>query len=398
MLHYAMEILRKLRFRFSLYLLKELIITLIVSMGVLTFLLVLSRLGKMAELVVNKGVGLSDILFLIAYSVPPYLTFTLPMAFLLSTIVVLGRLSSENEILILKSSGVDLKNLFGPIAALAIIIACIGLLNTNLFVPRSVELFRTALIDVIKKGVSVDDKEGVFNDTIPGVVLYIDKVDSDKRILSGIVVSDDRDKEIKQTISAKKGYININPETFDLYFALEEGNLHRWEKVSDTYSMIAFDNYTFSMNLSSMIRFGGELRKSPYEMDRKELKKAIEVEKKNDKRYRLMLEVYNKISIPLSPFAFVFLSLPLSVRRRVEGKFTGTLYSLLVFILYYIFMAIAENVGRSTRLPAMITAFLPDIAMMVAGLYLLKDINKEERETVTRKIIYLWKYCFEKIR
>ncbi len=277
MLHYMMEILKKLRSQFNIYILKELIITLLVSMGVLTFILVLSRLGKMADLVINKGVGFTDILLLIVYSTPPYLTFTLPMAFLLSIIVVLGRLSSENEILVLKSSGVDLKNLFIPIIVLGLFITFCGLLNTNLLLPKSGGLFRNTLINVIKKGISVDDKEGVFNDTIPGIVIYIDKVDTQNKFLSGVVISDDRDKEVKQTVSAKKGYININPDTLDLYFALENGNLHRWEKANDTYRTIAFDNYTFSMNLSSMIRSGGELRKSWYEMDRKELKKNLAV-------------------------------------------------------------------------------------------------------------------------
>jgi lipopolysaccharide export system permease protein len=398
MLHYVMEILRKLRSQFNIYILKELVITLLISMAVLTFILVLSRLGKMADLVINKGVGFWDILLLIVYSTPPYLTFTLPMAFLLSIIVVLGRLSSENEILILKSSGIDLKILFIPVVILGLFITFCGLLNTNMILPKSGGLFRNTLIDVIKKGISVDDKEGVFNDTIPGIVIYIDKVDTKDKFLSGVVISDDRDKEVKQTVSAKKGYININPDTLDLYIALENGNLHRWEKVTDTYRTIAFDNYTFSMNLSSMIRSGGELRKSWYEMDRKELKKALVSAKNDDDRYDMLLEIYKKITIPLSPLAFIFLTIPLGVKRRIEGRFSGTLYSLLVFIFYYILMAFTENIGRGIHLPAVITAFLPDIVIVVMGFYLLKHINEEEYATVSQKLGYFWKHCIEKTK
>ena len=73
--------------RFYLYLLKELTYILLLSLAILTFILVMSRLGKLTDLVINKGVGLMDIVLLIVYSSPPYLTFTLPMAFLLSTIV-----------------------------------------------------------------------------------------------------------------------------------------------------------------------------------------------------------------------------------------------------------------------------------------------------------------------
>jgi lipopolysaccharide export system permease protein len=398
MLHYVMEILKKLHSQFNIYILKELIITLLISIGVLTFILVLSRLGKMADLVINKGVGFADILLIIVYSTPPYLTFTLPMAFLLSIIVVLGRLSSENEILVLKSSGVDLKNLFVPIVILGLFISFCGLLNTNLLLPKSGQLFRNTLINVIKKGISVDDKEGVFNDTIPGIVIYIDKVDTQKKFLSGVVISDDRDKEVKQTVSAKKGFMNINPDTLDLYFALEEGNLHRWEKMTDTYRTIAFDNYTFSMNLSSMIRSGGELRKSWYEMDRKELKKNLASAKNDDERYDIFLEIYKKISIPISPLAFIFLTIPLGVKRRIEGRFSGTLYSLLVFIFYYVLMAFTENIGKTVHLPAVITAFLPNIFIVAMGFYLLKHINDEEYATISQKLRYFWVYCLEKTK
>jgi len=393
-----MEILKKLCSRFNFYILKELIVTLLISIGVLTFILVLSRLGKIADLVINKGVGLSDIFFLIVYSTPPYLTFTLPMAFLLSTIVVLGRLSSENEILILKSSGVNLKNLFAPVIALGLLITFCGLLNTNLLLPKSGVLFRNTLIDIIKKGVSVDDKEGVFNDTIPGIVIYIDKVDTHNKFLTGIVVSDDRDKEVKQTISAEKGYININPDTFDLYFAFENGNLHRWEKENDTYRTIAFENYTFSMNLSSMIRYGGELRKRWYDMDRTELKNALVSAKDDKDRYDILLELHKKITIPLSCLAFIFLTVPLGVRRRVEGKFSGMLYSLLVFMFYYILMALTENVGKSIHAPAVITALLPNIIIAAMGFFLLKQINNEEYATISQKIKYFWMHRLEKTK
>jgi lipopolysaccharide export system permease protein len=398
MLHYAMEILKKLHSQFNIYMLKELVITLLISMGVLTFILVLSRLGKMADLVINKGVGFTDIFLIIVYSTPPYLTFTLPMAFLLSIIVVLGRLSSENEILILKSSGLDLKNLFIPIIILGLLITFCGLFNTNMLLPKSGALFRNTLINVIKKGISIDDKEGVFNDTIPGIVIYIDKVDTHDKFLSGVVISDDRDKEVKQTISARKGYININPDTLDLYFALENGSLHRWEKTNDIYRTIAFDDYTFSMNLSSMIRSGGELRKLWYEMDRKELRKALASAKNYDEQYDILLEIYKKITIPLSPLAFIFLTIPLGVKRKIEGRFSGTLYSLLVFIFYYILMAFTENIGKTIHLPVVITAFLPDFVIVAMGIYLLKHINEEEYTTVSQKLRYYWTYCLEKTK
>ncbi len=393
-----MKLFRKIPLKFNIYLLKELSYILFLSLGILTFILVLSRLGKIADLVINKGVGLRDILFLVAFSIPPYLTFTLPMAFLLSVIVVLGRLSTENEVLALKASGVNLKWLLVPIAALSLVITTCGLLNTNFLLPQCSGLFRETLINVIRKGISVDDKEGVFNDSVPGVVIYINKVDTHKRLLTGIVVSDDRDKNVKQTITAQNGYVNIDPDTFELYFLLKNGSMHRWEKLTDTYRNVNFQDYTFAMNLSQLIQTGGVTRKLPYEMGHNELKKTLAKTANQNDRYDLLLEIYKKFSLPLSSLAFIFLTVPLGVRRKAEGKFSGTLYSLLLFVFYYILMAMMDSFGKNANIPPNIITFFPNIIITLFGLYLLRNINKEDHVTLYQRMKYLWAYCCEKIK
>lgn len=393
-----MKLLKKIPLKFNIYLLKELTGILLLSLGILTFILVLSRLGKIADLVINKGVGFKDIFALVAFSVPPYLTFTLPMAFLLSVIVVLGRLSTENEILALKASGVNLMWLFVPITLVGLIVTTCGLFNTNVLLPRCSGLFRETLINVIKKGISVDDKEGVFNDSVPGVVIYINKVDNTKRTLTGIVVSDDRDKNVKQTISASRGYVNIDSDTFQLYFMLQDGTLHRWEKATDTYRSVSFQDYTFTMNLSQMVQTGGVSRKLAYEMDRNELKKALTTAANEDQRYDLLLEIYKKISLPLSSLAFIILTIPLGVRRKVEGKFSGTLYSLLLFIFYYVLIAMTDSLGKNIHAPPYIVTFLPNVVIVAMGLYLLRNLNKEEHVTMAQRFKYLWVYCLEKVK
>lgn len=398
MLSYKMEFVKKLHRKFYLYLLKELIQIFLLSLGILTFVFVLSRIGKIADLVINKGVEIKDILLLLVYSSPPYLTFTLPMAFLLSSIVVLGRLSTENEILALKASGVNLKCLFIPIVAIGVIITLIGLLNTNMLLPKSSELFRATLINIVKKGITIEDKEGVFNDSIPGIVIYIDKVDTKNKFLSGIIISDDRDKGLKQTISASKGIINLDSVTSDLYFVLEDGNLHRWEKAQDVYRNLSFKNYTFSMNLANMLPQNSNLRKRPYEMDTKELNKALVHANNPDDRYDILLEIYKRISLPLSSLAFIFLTIPLGIKRNIEGKFSGILYSLLLFIFYYILMAITENLGKTIHLPVVITSFTPNVIISIIGLYLLRNLNTEGQSKVSQKLKHLWVYYFEKAR
>lgn len=397
MLHFCVPDSLIFKKKIYAYVFKEILEILLLSLIVLTFIMVIGRIGQITDLIINKGVEIKDIVLLIVYSSPPYLTFTLPMSFLLSTIVVLGRLSTENEILAIKAHGINLNRLYIPVAILGITISLFGILNTLLLLPNSGDLFRKTLINIVKKGITIEDREGIFNDSIPGIVIYVDKVDNDNKRLRGVLISDDRDKEIKQTITAKNGIINLDHNTMDLNFMLEEGNLHRWERKKDIYRNLFFKEYLFSINLEKNIPQNVPIRKRPHEMDIKDLKKAMVNAKALD-RYELTLEIYKKFSIPLSCISFIFLAVPLGIRRRVEGKLSGIVYSLLLFILYYVLMALTENIGKNHQISAFLTSISPNIIIFFIGLYLMKNINYEEYDTITGRIRHAWRAYIEKTK
>lgn len=391
-----MKRVRLLRRRFYFYLLKEMVLLFFLSLAVFTFILVMSRLGKMADLVINKGVEPKDIILLIGYSCPPFLTFTLPMAFLLSTVVVLGRLSSENEILALKASGVNLMYLFVPVSMLGVAVFLAGFLNTSLLLSKSGDAFRNTLADIAKKGISIEDKEGIFNDTIPGVVIYIDKVDARKKVLSGIVISDERDEGVRQTVAAQTGTVNVDTNTLDLSFSLKNGSLQRWEKQTDAYRSLSFKDYTFSLNLASVLP-NREWRKRPYEMDINELRKGFSAAK-GESRYDFAIEIYKKFSVPFSVLAFVLLTVPLGIKRKTEGKFSGVVYSLLIFICYYILSAVMENLGKMYEAPPFFICFAPNFVFCLTGAYLTAQLNSEDQGWGFERLRRFWEPRFAKVK
>jgi lipopolysaccharide export system permease protein len=384
-----------LRKKFYVYFLKELLLLFFLALAVLTFILVVSNLGRLADQVINKGVGLGDILLLILFSSPKFLTFTLPMAFLLSSVVALGRLSSENEILALKASGVNLHYLFVPVAALGLTVLLAGFLNSSLLLSKSSQAFHNTLANIITKGFSIEDKEGIFNDSIRGVVIYIDRVDAKNKSLSGIVISDDRDEAARITVTAEKGAVNMDTNTLDMSFQLKNGSLQQWEKASDTYRSISFKDYTFLLNLGSLLP--KEWRKRPYEMDIKELQTAIH-KARTEARYDLIIEIYKKFSIPFSIIAFTLLTVPLGITRRAEGKFSGVVYSLLIFVSYYMLSAVFENLGKTYQASPLVICFAPNILFSLLGFYLLYGLNREGPGRVIERIKRLWEPYLAKTR
>jgi len=386
--------------KFYCYVLKELFLFFFLSLIVFTFVLVLANLGKMADFVINKGVDLKDILLLIVYSSPPMLIFTMPMSFLLSAVLVMGRLTAENEILALKASGINLKHLFVPVASLGIAVLVIAFLNTTLAIGESAKARTQILVNIIKKGVSFQDREGVFNDSIRGIVIYIDKVNAQNDTLKGIIISDDREEGngIKQTFSAETGLINFDNTTFDLTFQLRNGSAQRLDKKADTFTTLSFKDHVISMNLKQILGVKSELRKKRSEMTIGELKRLHAIEDDPEKQYEISLEIPKRYSIPCSIVAFALLAVPLGIRRKSEGRFSGVVYSLLIFICYYVILAIVDNIGRTYQLLPVLVSFTPNVLFSLFGLFLMKDLNTEDRTSPLDRLKYRWEPHFAKAK
>ncbi|MCK4535046.1 MAG: LptF/LptG family permease, partial [Syntrophobacterales bacterium] len=98
------------------YILREISIPFFMILFILTFVLLMGRILQLMDLMINKGINFVDIAKLILYLMPSFLMITIPVSLLISILIGLGRLSRDNEIIVLKSSGLSLYQLMTPIA------------------------------------------------------------------------------------------------------------------------------------------------------------------------------------------------------------------------------------------------------------------------------------------
>ncbi len=91
------------------------------GLGTLTFALVVARLLKLIEMVVNHGVGLGDVMGLIGYIMPGFLELSFPMAILLGVMLGFGRMSGDHELTAARACGIGLHRLAVPVLAMAVL-------------------------------------------------------------------------------------------------------------------------------------------------------------------------------------------------------------------------------------------------------------------------------------
>ncbi|MGZ3559787.1 MAG: LptF/LptG family permease, partial [Thermodesulfobacteriota bacterium] len=75
----------------SVYILKEIVPIFLIGLMVFTVILLMDKILKLIELVVNRGASLSNILMLFVFISPSFLILTIPIAVLLATLLTFGR-------------------------------------------------------------------------------------------------------------------------------------------------------------------------------------------------------------------------------------------------------------------------------------------------------------------
>ena len=190
------------------YIFRELFKVFVFASVALTLIL---SLGSILRPVQEYGVGPRQVVHLMGYFLPITLTFVLPMAALFAAALVYGRFASDNELDACKASGISPLTLVYPGLALAIMVATANLILSFHMMPYFVHL--------AEKSLKADAKQILFRNIQrrgyykpPGgrYVIYADEANVQNDTLSGVVIAEVKDVEIKKIIAAESARVRFS--------------------------------------------------------------------------------------------------------------------------------------------------------------------------------------------
>lgn len=362
------------------YILKEISIPFFMIIFILTFALLMGRILQLMDLMINRGILFADIAKLVLYLMPSLLIITIPVSLLISILMGLGRLSRDNEIIVLKSSGLSLYRLMTPVA-LASLCAFLMTATTGFFlVPYGNLATRNLLFDIAKQKASIGIKERVFNDDFAGLVLYAEEIPSHGDYMKGVFISDTRMLKEPTTIIAQSGYLISNPKSMQITLRLKDGSIHTADKDLTAYKKIDFSSYDINLDLSASI--GGKdsiIAKDSREMSLPELirkSRAHGLEKTVLKDF--IIEIHKKFTIPFACIVFGIIGIPLGILKHRSGKSRGFVTGLIVIMIYYVIQLGGEALGETGVLPPAIGAWTANSVLGIIGVYMLTMTAKEK--------------------
>jgi len=158
------------------YCLRELVIPFLISLVLFTFIFMVGNLIKVADLLVNKGVSIFDVLKILALTVPSVLGFILPTGTLAAVLLVFGSFAQNNELIAMKASGINLCKVALPVVAVAFLLSLFSLFLNDQIQPRAMYLYRQLVREILVKRPTAYLEEGRFIKEFKGYILWINKV------------------------------------------------------------------------------------------------------------------------------------------------------------------------------------------------------------------------------
>lgn len=352
-----------------------------IGIGIFTFIFLVSKLFRVTEMVVDKGVPLGYAIELFLCLIPAFLVFVVPMAFLLGILAALARLSADNEITALKTSGVGLYRLSPPVIFLSVITFLVTSFLVFYAVPWGSRNFRETLFRLAGSTAKLDVKERIFNATLGDLVVYVNKVSPGGKIFEGVMIYDERDPEVNSTVIARRGYLVPEPKAQKLVLQLFDGSIHSQEAKEETYRTIQFNAYQFTIFLQEEIekaRKRARVGMLDKEMSIGDLRKKISSMREEGKNVRpKLVELHFKFAIPFGVFIFGLVGLPLGVQRTQSGRSWGFVLCSFIFLSYYVLYCFGKNLGASGIISPLMAAWSPNIILGVVGVYLLVKTARE---------------------
>jgi lipopolysaccharide export system permease protein len=341
-------------------------------MVIMAFIVVMIsiRLGDDIESIIRDKIPPLIVIKTIIYKIPDYIVQSLPIAYLMATLLTTSRFSRDHETTALRSAGIKFKRLMIPIIILSVIISYCGFIINEYIVPISIKESQKAVDEFARY-----KKQGLINNNVyfrglDNKFFHVQRIDRDRQEMENIVIADiDLNKERVNILAKKGNWQNTN-------WKLIDGVVHYYKKNSpfvykeEKFNVKFFDS---KIKIDEIL----EEQKNPGDLSIKRLKELIDIRKSAGFEAReLEVEYYLKYARPFATFFSATISAPLGFIFARLGNYIGVALSIILIFIYYVAESIGRSIGLNGLVPPLIASWTSNVVFAINGLILLWQVDK----------------------
>ena len=368
------------------YITKELILPFLFGMGIFTSLgLSIGTVFDLVRKVTESGLLLGIALQILVLKLPEFIVFAFPMSMLLATLMAYSRLSSDSELIALRSIGVNLYRLILPAIYFSLVIVAITFCFNNFIAPaanyqadvildtalekKSTSLFKDRNI-LYPEYIRTDLPDGEKVTTLSRL-FYAEEFDGER--MKDITILDRSQGSISQIITARSGTWNILENVWDFY----NGNIYVLGEDGSYQNIIRFQHQKLALPRAPLDL---TTKRNDYnEMNLFQALDYLEVVKlsgKDKKIRKLKVRIQEKISLPFVCLVFALIGTAIGLKPQNASK--GQSFGICIGLIfaYYLLSIISSSLGIRGVISPFLAAWFPNILGLCAAIVLLSGSEK----------------------
>jgi len=343
---------------------------------VLSVILVLGTLfQKIRPLLVEQHAPIYLVGKLIMQTLPFSLMYTIPWGFLVSTLLVFGKLSSDNEITSLRVAGQSYFRIFFPVLIIGLLLSFVSLYITGTLAPRAKNSMKELLYDAIKENPHMLLDPGIVQSKFADQKVYVESRDEEK--LQGLHIcqlEEDNDGNPRLSAYVHAGYVGLDIDKEKKLLRLKLENVFFESMDKEGRSQLFMGETAEPWHLD----FSGDRKKNlkANRLDSAQLSAKLEGEELDEEtRFSYRAELAKRWSLSFACLAFAFIAPPLGLRANRKENSTGVFISIGIAVLYFGLLIIAESIDSVSPAVSQIIFLIPAILAIVFGLWMTRRVN-----------------------
>ena len=366
------------------YLINQVLAPFYASLIILTSILFLSKLIPILDIILDYNINFADFIRLYAYFTPQLLLFALPMASMMGVILGTTQINNENELMVLKASGISLYRMLPPVILVALCTALLTGLFSIYLIPSGNRAKLDLAFQLAKEKIERSMHEKRFSESLGNIVLYADRIDQKTETWNGVYISDMRDSMHPVTIISETGIVSADSTRGTLSISLRNGTLNR--TTSNAVQTIDFERYEMILPLetpsTNPLAKAGKSTMIQSEL----LAEADRLGRNTQAAASYLNEFHERLALPVSCFILTLLGFPLGFLSGPRHKTVGIPLGLAIFILYYVLLTGASTASESLFMPAAVAMWMPNIIFLVLTTLFIRSVAGE------RYTVYMEKF------
>jgi len=256
------------------FILKSFIGPFIAILLVVVFILMMQFLWLYIDELVGKGLSFKVIMEFLGWGCITMLPLSLPLSTLLASMMTLGQLGENNELLAIKAAGISLQRMFIPLAVVCFGISVGAFFVSNDLIPVAYNKIYQLRADIGKTKDEIKIPAKMFYDGIEGYILRVDERNDETGIMHGVMVYNHTGNKGNTSLTlADSAMMKMSKDKSYLSFIMfdgsnyEETNTRKYRDTTLQFQKIDFkrqeliiplENYSFQKSDTS--RFGDQVK------------------------------------------------------------------------------------------------------------------------------------------